>query len=204
MPEWSEQFTIPIIRYTMEDDDRQEENQQLHTKKVSLHTTVKIETPETGRRCSGPSHYIPPQCNNRLSPRAARKRNERRSSRTDMNLKPPPRKTCNCVDCRPSNTLLPGLGQTLNPGYEQYRKSLLEVPWCNEYTEASSDDLSSEWDSDVPEPPPRTSKVSTYVITQVYIKMTISQTTPQRPPCVKRPAINKFNETPLRRIDELF
>ncbi|KAF0768069.1 inositol-trisphosphate 3-kinase B isoform X3, partial [Aphis craccivora] len=41
------------------------------------------------------------------------------------------------------------------PGYEQYQKSLLEVPWPHaEYGEASSDDLSSEWDSDVPEPPP--------------------------------------------------
>lgn len=40
------------------------------------------------------------------------------------------------------------------PGYEQYSKSLLDVPYlCVEYGEASSDDLSSEWDSDVPEPP---------------------------------------------------
>lgn len=38
-------------------------------------------------------------------------------------------------------------------GYELYQKSLLEVPWPHaEYGEASSDDLSSEWDSDVPEP----------------------------------------------------
>jgi hypothetical protein len=39
----------------------------------------------------------------------------------------------------------------LSPGYEQYQKSLLEVPWCSDYGDASSDDLSSEWDSDVPE-----------------------------------------------------
>lgn len=40
------------------------------------------------------------------------------------------------------------------PGYEQYQKSLLEVPLLHtEYGEASSDDLSSEWDSDVPETP---------------------------------------------------
>lgn len=40
----------------------------------------------------------------------------------------------------------------LAPGYEQYSKSLLEVPYTPaEYGEASSDDLSSEWDSDVPE-----------------------------------------------------
>lgn len=42
---------------------------------------------------------------------------------------------------------------TLTPGYEQYRMSLLEVPWCHDYGDASSDDLSSEWDSDVPEQP---------------------------------------------------
>lgn len=41
------------------------------------------------------------------------------------------------------------------PGYEQYQKYLLEVPWPPaEYGEASSDDLSSEWDSDVPEQSP--------------------------------------------------
>lgn len=40
------------------------------------------------------------------------------------------------------------------PGYEQYYRSLLDVPvHLVEYGEASSDDLSSEWDSDVPEPP---------------------------------------------------
>ncbi|XP_022167066.1 uncharacterized protein LOC111031449 [Myzus persicae] len=56
------------------------------------------------------------------------------------------------------------------PGYEQYQKSLLEVPWPHaEYGEASSDDLSSEWDSDVPEPPPN-SKVNdnTVLILTVY------------------------------------
>ncbi|KAG8297420.1 hypothetical protein J6590_036208 [Homalodisca vitripennis] len=47
----------------------------------------------------------------------------------------------------------PPLGpRTAAPGYEQYQKSLLEVPWPpTEYGEASSDDLSSEWDSDVQE-----------------------------------------------------
>jgi len=50
--------------------------------------------------------------------------------------------------------------QLLSPGYEQYQKSLLEVPWPADYGEASSDDLSSEWDSDVPDvPPPTPSKV---------------------------------------------
>lgn len=40
-------------------------------------------------------------------------------------------------------------------GYELYQKSLLEVPFIPEYGDASSDDLSSEWDSDVPDLPPR-------------------------------------------------
>lgn len=39
----------------------------------------------------------------------------------------------------------------LSPGYAQYQKALLEVPLPRDYGEASSDDLSSEWDSDVPE-----------------------------------------------------
>ncbi|KAG8226972.1 hypothetical protein J437_LFUL009523 [Ladona fulva] len=53
----------------------------------------------------------------------------------------------------------------LCPGYEQYQKALLEVPWPPDYGEASSDDLSSEWDSDAPEavpsplPTPTASKV---------------------------------------------
>lgn len=44
-------------------------------------------------------------------------------------------------------------GSELAPGYEQYQKSLLEVPTSIEYGDASSDDLSSEWDSDVPDVP---------------------------------------------------
>lgn len=36
-------------------------------------------------------------------------------------------------------------------GYEQYQKSFLEVPLPRDYGYASSDDLSSEWDSDVPD-----------------------------------------------------
>ncbi|KYB27917.1 Inositol-trisphosphate 3-kinase B-like Protein [Tribolium castaneum] len=44
-------------------------------------------------------------------------------------------------------------GSTASTGYEQYQKSLLEVPVPTDYADASSDDLSSEWDSDVPEIP---------------------------------------------------
>ncbi|GBP04402.1 hypothetical protein EVAR_73646_1, partial [Eumeta japonica] len=43
-----------------------------------------------------------------------------------------------------------GLSSGLSPGYAQYSKSLLEVPLPRDYGYASSDDLSSEWDSDVP------------------------------------------------------
>uniref|UniRef100_A0AAG5CPK4 Kinase n=1 Tax=Anopheles atroparvus TaxID=41427 RepID=A0AAG5CPK4_ANOAO len=42
-------------------------------------------------------------------------------------------------------------GSSLCPGYEQYQMSLLEVPMPRDYGDASSDDLSSEWDSDVPD-----------------------------------------------------
>lgn len=44
-------------------------------------------------------------------------------------------------------------------GYHQYSKSLLEVPSHYDYGDASSDDLSSEWDSDVSEIPATQSKV---------------------------------------------
>lgn len=55
------------------------------------------------------------------------------------------------------------------PGYEQYQKSLLEVPLHHaEYGEASSDDLSSEWDSDVPEPPRNSVKVL-YIVPRWYL-----------------------------------
>lgn len=157
-------FTIPIIRYTMEEDRSANSDRQQPTKKMSLLTPVKIETPDTGRRLSEPTrYYIPPQCNNRLSPRSARKR-DRRNSKTDLKdstcketFGPKP---CNCEDCRASSPLPPGYGPpTLSPGYDQMKTSLLEVPWNEDFTEASSDDLSSEWDSDVPEPPRPTQKV---------------------------------------------
>lgn len=163
MPECTDQFafTIPIIQYTMDPDDGTDDGarQQPLVKKMSLLTPVKIETPETGRRMSEPTKcYIPPQCNNRLSPRSARKCNTRKNSRSDINASTKEKsigpKPCNCNDCRASSPLPPGYGpQNVSPGYDQYQKSLLEVPWSEDYTEASSDDLSSEWDSDVAEPP---------------------------------------------------
>lgn len=149
----------------MDTDDRPtEERQPPVTKKISL-TAVKIETPDQGRRLSEPTrYYIPPQCNNRLSPRSARKRDSRRNSKSDVKdtfsketLGPKP---CNCEDCRASSPLPPGYGpETMSPGYDQLKSSLLDVPWSEDYTEASSDDLSSEWDSDVAEPPPPIQKV---------------------------------------------
>lgn len=44
-----------------------------------------------------------------------------------------------------------GGGSAGYSGYEQYQMSLLEVPMPRDYGDASSDDLSSEWDSDVPD-----------------------------------------------------
>lgn len=43
---------------------------------------------------------------------------------------------------------------SMSPGYEQYQMALLEVPLPRDYGEASSDDLSSEWDSDAPDSRP--------------------------------------------------
>lgn len=81
------------------------------------------------------------------------------SSRSVMNRSPSPfRKSPSPFRRSPS----PMAGY----GYELYQKSLLEVPYIPEYGDASSDDLSSEWDSDVPDvPPPRPvhSKVSFYI-----------------------------------------
>lgn len=42
------------------------------------------------------------------------------------------------------------IGTSLSTGYMQYQMSLLAVPMPRDYGDASSDDLSSEWDSDVP------------------------------------------------------
>uniref|UniRef100_A0A1L8DYS5 Kinase n=1 Tax=Nyssomyia neivai TaxID=330878 RepID=A0A1L8DYS5_9DIPT len=47
----------------------------------------------------------------------------------------------------PSSTL----GGSLCPGYDQYQMALLEVPMPRDFGDASSDDLSSEWDSDAPD-----------------------------------------------------
>ncbi|CAF4856406.1 unnamed protein product [Pieris macdunnoughi] len=166
MPECPESFTftIPIIRYTMESEDSNGAERQQPVKKMSLLSPVKIETPDSGRRASEPTrYYIPPQCINRLSPRTARKR-DRRNSKADVKdevketFGPKP---CNCEDCRSSSPLPPGYGPpTMSPGYDQMKSALLDVPWNDDFTEASSDDLSSEWDSDVPEPPPVQPKVT--------------------------------------------
>lgn len=49
----------------------------------------------------------------------------------------------------PHHNRLKKMGQF--SGYEQYKMSLLEVPLSRDYCDPSSDDLSSEWDSDVPD-----------------------------------------------------
>lgn len=51
-------------------------------------------------------------------------------------------------------------GSLTPSGYEQYQKSLLEVPFCTDFADASSDDLSSEWDSDVPDTTHNKTKVT--------------------------------------------
>lgn len=63
----------------------------------------------------------------------------------------------------PSPSQIPGgrrarTSPKISAGYAQYQRALLEVPMPRDYGEASSDDLSSEWDSDFPEPQ-RASKV---------------------------------------------
>lgn len=178
MPECPDSFpfTIPIIRYTMDSETNNSERPQSVTKKMSLLTTVKIETPDSGRRLSEPTrYYIPPQCNNRLSPRSARRHDTRKNSKTSLKNDSSTKETfgpkpCNCEDCRASSPLPPGYGPpTLSPGYDQMKTSLLEVPWNEDFTEASSDDLSSEWDSDVPEPPRPTQKVISITIMSTWI-----------------------------------
>lgn len=54
---------------------------------------------------------------------------------------------------------MPGSRRSSTSGYDQYQKSLLEVPYCTDYGDPSSDDLSSEWDSDVPETRKESAKV---------------------------------------------
>jgi hypothetical protein len=74
----------------------------------------------------------------------------------------------------------PQYHQLLSPGYEQYQKSLLEVPWPADYGEASSDDLSSEWDSDAADVPPASPSkvVHMYKLMFLCYKRDISLTTP--------------------------
>lgn len=140
---------------------------QLHeiAKRPSMVAEIRIDTVEAPRRQSEPGvlghHRLHPKQHLRLSPM-----NSRRSSSS----------TTNCNDPRRTwrRSPSPSLA-TLNPGYDQYQKSLLEVPWCADYGDASSDDLSSEWDSDVPEQPvPSLPKVYCYsMITQWTVSCSI-------------------------------
>ncbi|KAL1509111.1 hypothetical protein ABEB36_003905 [Hypothenemus hampei] len=71
---------------------------------------------------------------NRASPRAGKRRVSLRRSRSPGTQ-------------IPTSPLLGGRRGSYS-GYEQYQKSLLEVPFYTEYGDPSSDDLSSEWESE--------------------------------------------------------
>lgn len=105
--------------------------------------------PENGNLLSCPCHLRPND--------VARGADVTMSSRSQRSASTSPRqRRASACGCSP-----PHQSQLLSSGYEQYQKSLLEVPWPADYGEASSDDLSSEWDSDVPDgPPPPPSKPS--------------------------------------------
>lgn len=66
----------------------------------------------------------------------------------------------------------------LSPGYAQYQMDLLEVPMPRDYGDASSDDLSSEWDSDVQEPqqPPKVFIISSCNMFKDSISLSLSLT----------------------------
>ena len=104
--------------------------------------------PENGNLLSCPCHLRPND--------VARGADVTMSSRSQRSASTSPRqRRASACGCSP-----PHQSQLLSSGYEQYQKSLLEGPWPADYGEASSDDLSSEWDSDVPDgPPPPPSKV---------------------------------------------
>lgn len=61
----------------------------------------------------------------------------------------------------------------LSPGYAQYQMDLLEVPMPRDYGDASSDDLSSEWDSDVqePQPSPKVHIISLFIFQYMCVCM---------------------------------
>lgn len=104
--------------------------------------------------------YVEGSCVWRRGPRPAKGRN----SRTRRTPSPVAGPAAAAALLTTTAAMTTATSTTVAPGYEQYQKSLLEVPWPHaEYGEASSDDLSSEWDSDVPEPPPN-SKVNNGII----------------------------------------
>lgn len=138
------QITIEVPMHL----SKQKQNHELN-KRPSMVAEIRIDPVETPRRQSEPgvpTHRLHPR-HLRLSPTHFNKRNSHRGSEHHPDT--PTRGLRRAWRRSPSPSLA-----TLNPGYDQYQKSLLEVPWCADYGDASSDDLSSEWDSDVPEQPP--------------------------------------------------
>lgn len=123
------------------------QNQHLHQSEVrdypQSHMQVRIDAPDTARKISEPCSRVLQQ---RLSLlHISRSKTSREGSASPEWPIEVGKKSSWCRSPSPTSG---------NTGYDQYQKSLLEVPWCIDYGDASSDDLSSEWDSDVPEPPP--------------------------------------------------
>lgn len=107
-------------------------------------------------------------------------RSPRSLSSSGRSVSPSGRSTSLSVRASRKRSASPKMKRTseVDYGYHQYSKSLLEVPSPYDYGDASSDDLSSEWDSDVSEIPATPSKVrilywSTYlllrIISYIYI-----------------------------------
>lgn len=108
----------------------------------------------------------------RRGPRPGKGRNSRTNRRSPSPVAGPAAAAAALLAT--ATTMTAATSTSAAPGYEQYQKSLLEVPWPHaEYGEASSDDLSSEWDSDVPEPPPnsKVNKLPNISIYLIYLKM---------------------------------
>lgn len=140
-------LVIPkIVMSTYNKTETEEADDALRLNSLNKECGVFASSPEI--RCS-PSPCVFDSCDrltehpNNLSP------SPNRSPSPDSDCSPRFRRRSLRRSASPSSRR----GSEAAPGYEQYQKSLLEVPASTEYGDASSDDLSSEWDSDVPDVP---------------------------------------------------